>query len=295
MSRAATSAERPRQRSVLLDAEAIEAFEPDAKIALLATIDEGGLPHLTLITSLAAKDATTLTFGQFCEGQSKRNLAERPEAAFLVMTRDRRLWTGRARWRGKTRQGEDYEAYNRRPMFRYNAYFGIHTVHYLDVVRVDESQRLSLPRLALSAMRPALGRLRLRSSEAAPAAVPLRSWTRRLFARPGTLAFTAHVAEDGWPSITPLVTVSVAGTSAVRIATSGRGRALESLPEEHPLALLALNLQMESVLLRGRLAPAVGVPRRRYRRLSVDWVYNSMPPKQGVVYPRARLRPVEQF
>jgi len=277
-----------------LDAEAIEAFEPDAKIALLATIDEGDLPHLTLITSLAAKDPTTLTFGQFCEGQSKRNLAERPKTAFLVMTRDRRLWQGRAWWRGKARQGEDYEAYNRRPMFRYNAYLGIHTVHYLDLVEVSTYERVSLPRLAASALRSAFSRPQRAAGTSSPDA-PLGTWTRRLLSRPGTLAFAAYVGEDGWPSIAPLVAVSAAGASAVRIATSGRNRPIESLPGERPLALLALNMQMESVLLRGKLGPNAGLPGRPYRLLAVDWVYNSMPPKQGVIFPRSRLRPVEAF
>jgi hypothetical protein len=56
-----------------------------------------------------------------------------------------------------------------------------------------------------------------------------------------------------------------------------------------------LNLQMESVLVRGVFAgyrryvgPRVGV-------IDIDWVYNSMPPKQGVIYPVAPLRPVALY
>lgn len=279
--------------STEFDAETIEAFEPDAKIALLATIDESDLPHLTLITSLAAKDATTLMFGQFCEGVSKRNLAERPKAGFLVMTRDRRLWRGRAWWRGRTRQGEDYEAYNRRPMFRYNAYLGIHTVHYLDLVEVSPCERLSLPALAGIALRPVLARSRPLHN--APVDAPLSAWTRRLLARPGTLAFAAFLDEDGWPTVAPLVGVSAPDAFSLRVNLRGRGRRLESLPDGHPVALLALNRHMESVLMRGRLGRAGGPLGCRHRRLLVEWVYNSMPPKQGVVFPRPRILPVERF
>ncbi|RMD81035.1 MAG: pyridoxamine 5'-phosphate oxidase family protein [Candidatus Dadabacteria bacterium] len=276
-----------------LDARAIRAFEPDAKIALLATVDDGGLPRVTLITSLAAKDATTLTFGQFCEGQSKRNLPLRPQAAFLVMTPDRRLWSGRARWRGRARSGEDYEAYNRRPMFRYNAYFGIHTVHYLDVVSVSPSERVLVVPLVLGAARRAMAarlpRRRRRQGHA------LSRWAMRFLAAPSTLAFAAFVGEDGWPSIVPLVHAVATGPDRLAVGITGRGRPLKALRAGHPLAVFALNLRMESILVRGRLETARGLPGLRYRPLPVDWVYNSMPPKQGVVYPRARLRPVEQF
>ncbi len=295
MNRTTAFTKSPRPMGAGLDAEAIEAFEPDAKIALLATIDEGDLPHLTLITSLAAKDASTLMFGQFCEGESKRNLCERPKAAFLVMTRDRRLWQGRAWWRGRTRQGEDYEAYNKRPMFRYNAYLGIHTVHYLDLVEVGECERLSLPAMAAYTLPRMLGRLHLAVGADSPGA-PLGTWTRHLFSQPGALAFAAYLDENGWPTIVPLVSVSAVDSSTLRIAANGRGRQIAGLPGEHPLAVLALNLRMESVLVRGKLGrPATGLSGRRYRPLSVDWVYNSMPPKQGVVFPRSRLRPIETF
>jgi len=43
---------------------------------------------------------------------------------------------GKVRWTHEVRAGEDYELYNHKPMFRYNAYFGIHTVHYLDLVEL---------------------------------------------------------------------------------------------------------------------------------------------------------------
>ena len=50
------------------------------------------------------------------------------------MSREKELWRGKARWTGEASSGDDYEMYNRKPMFRYNSYFGIHTVHYLDLV-----------------------------------------------------------------------------------------------------------------------------------------------------------------
>ncbi len=76
----------------------IDAFAPDSKVGLLATIDSEGLPHITLITTLAGKDPTHLTWGQFCEGRSKVNVQHEPRVGFLVLNQEREVWRGRARW-----------------------------------------------------------------------------------------------------------------------------------------------------------------------------------------------------
>ena len=46
------------------DIKDLPAFETEAKVGLLATITPRGLPHLTLITSLQAKDPKKLLFGR---------------------------------------------------------------------------------------------------------------------------------------------------------------------------------------------------------------------------------------
>ena len=118
----------------LFSREEMSAFEESAKIGLLATIDAEGLPHVSLITSIQAKQPDRLMFGQFSEGRSKTHVKEEPRVGFLVMNREKEIWRGKARWTGEATSGEDYEMFNRKPMFRYNSYFGIHTVHYLDLV-----------------------------------------------------------------------------------------------------------------------------------------------------------------
>jgi hypothetical protein len=54
---------------------------------------------------------------------------------------------------------------------------------------------------------------------------------------------------------------------------------------------------MESVLVRGRLdgwqgAPSLGAG---LGFLTIDWVYNSMPPRQGPIWPPQPLRAVTDF
>ena len=107
----------------------IQAFNVPMKIGLLATVNAEGLPHLTLISSLQAGGPQTLTWGQFTEGLSKSYIRAHPQAGWLIMSLDRRFWRGTARFTHTAAQGPEFEAYNNQPMFRYNAYFGIHTVY----------------------------------------------------------------------------------------------------------------------------------------------------------------------
>lgn len=261
--------------------EDMRAFEPDAKIGLLATRDAAGLPHVTLITSLMARGPLELMFGQFSEGQSKRNLREDPRAAFLVMNAERRLWRGKARWTRAATEGEDFVAYNRRPMFRYNAYFGIHTVHYLDVVAYAGGESLSVPALAVGLAAATVAR---RVVGRAGGERALTVWAEGHLARPMTIKFAAWIGEDGYPWIEP--GVACLPVDGRRLVVASR-----AVPAGRPVALFGVNLETESVLVRGvvrRRVPGVGV-------MDVDWVYNSMPPKQGVVYPRPEVRAVEVF
>lgn len=54
----------------------MKEFEPEAKVGLIATINSEGLPHITLITALQAKNSKQLIWGQFTEGMSKKKCHE---------------------------------------------------------------------------------------------------------------------------------------------------------------------------------------------------------------------------
>src|SRR4030042_2325237 len=143
---------------VELSKPAIDAFQASAKIGLLATIDSQGLPHVSLITSIQARNPRQLMFGQFSEGRSKTHVKSDPHVGFLVMNLEKKLWRGKARWTGEAKSGEDYEMYNRKPMFRYTSDFGIPTVHYLDLIELSGEESLSQARVAAGFLVTALAR-----------------------------------------------------------------------------------------------------------------------------------------
>ncbi|MGM0451604.1 MAG: pyridoxamine 5'-phosphate oxidase family protein, partial [Thermodesulfobacteriota bacterium] len=143
-----------------LDENAVKAFSPAEKIGLVGTVNAEGQPHLTLITSIRAPGPKQITLGEFSKGKSKENLQQNPRAAFLVMTMDRRMWRGHARWTHLRTEGPEYQAYNDLPMFRYNAYLGIGRVHYLDLVDARGAEALPLPSIILSVLMTRLARRR---------------------------------------------------------------------------------------------------------------------------------------
>jgi hypothetical protein len=81
----------------------------------------------------------------------------------------------------------------------------------------------------------------------------------------------------------------------VIFATSAYGEELERIPPEAPVAIFGMSLDMEDVLLRGTFE---GFQRRsgiRCGTVSVDWVYNSMPPIPQQIYPETQVEPITAF
>ncbi len=112
-------------------AEDIQSLSASMKIGILGTVTPEGLPHLTMISTLKASSPTQMAFGQFMEGRSKEYLRQNPRAGWLIMSLDKQVWRGKADFTHTAKQGAEYDFYNNTPLFRYNAYFGVHTVYYL--------------------------------------------------------------------------------------------------------------------------------------------------------------------
>jgi hypothetical protein len=272
--------------------EEMQSFEPAMKIGLLATINLQGQPHLTLISSLKASSSAIVTFGQFMEGLSKQYVRQNPNTAFLIMTLDRQMWRGKARWTHAETSGADFDWYNNVPMFRYNAYFGIHTVHYLDLVAHTGRQGLPMNAIIFSALKTMLARAFVSPSQAGEV---LNSWTRGFFNKLDNLKFLAYIDEDGFPMIIPVIQAQAGGGSYLLFSTGVYSKELAAILPGSTVAVLGMALTMEDVLVRGVYE---GVRRRAglaCASIQVDWVYNPMPPVPGQVYPAMEIKPVTQF
>jgi len=270
----------------------MRAFESDAKVGLIATVNPEGLPHITLISSIRAKTPTQLIWGQFTEGRSKKHVQENPKTGFLILTMDKALWRGRARWTHTATQGEDFEMYNQLPMFRYNAYFGIHTVHYMDLVETYGREKLPLARIILATIVTRLTKSGARAAEDSPI---LKPWARALFDKPGALKFLALIDDQGFPAIIPIVQCQSSDSRRLVFSPLAYGRELRGLDQGQPVAVFGMTMDMEDILVRGIFTGPGRQKGLGVGRVDLDWVYNSMPPKQGQIYPETPLEPVIHF
>lgn len=270
----------------------IASLRPAMKVGILATVSDSGLPHVTLLSSLQAVSPTALTFGQFIEGRSKSFIRKNPRAGFLVMTLQREMWRGAALFTRTAREGPEFDGYNQVPMFRYNAYFGIHTVYYLDLVRHGGKEPLPMGRIASAALGTAAACVFDRAPGGREA---LNPWTRRLLAGLANPKFAAWIGPDGFPRIVPAFAARAASSSRILCSVLAYRDELEEIPSGAAVALFGMTLSMEDVLVRGTSRGIRGAGPARCLELEVDWVYNPMPPVPGQIYPAEELRAVTKF
>jgi hypothetical protein len=270
----------------------LRSFEPEMKIGLLVTVNEEGLPHITLISTLRASTPTEVVWGQFVEGLSKGFVRSNPRTAFLIMTLDRALWRGKATFTHTARRGTEFDLYNNQPMFRYNAYFGVHTVYYMDLVEQYGREVLPMGQIVVAAVQTLFARmLAHRRGERRV----LNPWTRSLFNKIDNLKFVAYVGGDGYPEIIPVIQAQALGRGQVVFSVSSYRGELEAIPESTTVAVFGMSLDLEDVLVRGTFQGIGRLGGFRCGIVDIDWVYNSMPPVPQQIYPREDLEPVTSF
>lgn len=274
------------------DKQAMEAFSPAEKIGLVASITPEGLPHITLLTSIRANGPKQVTLGEFCKGSSKSNIQKNPNIAFLVLTMDRRMWRGHARWTHLRMDGPEYESYNDLPMFRYNAYFGINTVHYLDLIDARGPENLPLAGIILSTLMTRFARGKSASKEHGRALTP---FGEKLLNMLGSLKFLAYIKDNGFPEIIPLLQCQAADSRRLVFSTLAYGDELCQVPEGETVAVFGITMKMENVMVRGRFNRFCRVRGIKTGSIDINWVYNSMPPAHGQIYPQVPLEPVTEW
>jgi hypothetical protein len=281
-----------KQSLTVFSPEDIQSTQPAMKIGLLATINPAGLPHVTLISSLMACAPQKMAFGQFTEGSSKQHILNNPKTGFLIMSLEKNLWRGKTIFTHSTKEGPEYDYYNNVPMFRYNAYFGIHTVYYLDLLSQTGKEPLPMNRIIFAAIQTILART-LRHKPGKEEVLNL--WTRSFLDKLDNLKFIAWVGEDGYPVIIPAIQAQSMDKEHVLFSTSVYTDELKAIPAGADMAVFSMALTMEDVLLRGKYLGLRRMAGIQAGVVKVDWVYNPMPPVPGQIYPPVKLQAVEKY
>jgi len=281
-----------RQSQKAFSDQDIKDQQLELKVGILGTVNPDGLPHLTMISTLQACSPTELVWGQFTEGLSKSFIRENPRAGFLVMTLDKKMWRGKATFSHIERSGKEYDWYNDLPMFRYNAYFGIHTVYYMDLLEHYGVQPLPMGSIVAAAIKTMIARTLSHGQDQQQV---LNLWTRQLFNKLDNLKFVGAIDEDGYPSIIPVIQAQARNQGQIIFSTSAFGKELASIPEGSTVAVFGLSLDMEDVLLRGEFQGIRTIGGFECGMVKINWVYNSMPPTPGQIYPEINLEAIRSF
>lgn len=95
----------------------------------------------------------------------------------------------------------------------------------------------------------------------------------------------AYVAEDGFPVIIPLLQWQAADKRRVVFHPGPYTDELMSLKNGTEIAILELTLEMQDVLIRRKFTGFKKYQAIKLGSVDIDWVYNSMPPLIGQIYP----------
>ena len=261
-----------------LDKTMLDAFSVSMKIGLVATIDSENEPHITVLSTLQGKNDNTMMLGKFVEGLSKQFFVSRPQTGFLIMNPEKQFWYGTMLYDSSRKEGEDYVMYNNQPLYRYNSYFGINTVYYFNLQEISEGRFLPMGNIISNAIKVMIkkGSFKQKHSEV------MHPWVKKFTAALGTLKFVSFINDKGYPEIIPIIQSQSVGSNRIVIKNAPFTDRLNALVPNQKIAILAFSMSMENILLKGSFS---GFNQSGYGYMTVERVYNSMPPVHKYIYP----------
>ena len=161
------------------------------------------------------------------------------------------------------------------PKYRYNSYFGIHTVHYLDLVDVYEKRVLNMKDIIINALKVLIRKCRVKGNTQA-----LKPWAYNLMKKIDTLTFISYINQEGYPVIIPQIPAQASSPDTIVLSDKPYAGELSKINKGARVAVFGLNLQMENVLVKGVFS---GFD-KGIASVKIDRVYNSMPPKMNYIY-----------
>lgn len=269
--------------TALINNEDKQKFAVTGKIGLISTISTFGEPHITLITSIQAKDEKTIMWGQFTHGLSKEYIYKNPLTGFLVLNLEKKWWRGKTEYRDGVETGEDFDMYNNQPLFRYNTYFGIGRVHYMDVKDFSGQQDLPMGGIIKGAL---LAKMIMPFVKPSPDGIKkIKGISIKLAKDLTSLKFLSYIDEDGFPVLLPVLQASMKDEGRIIIPLTAYGKEIKKIKIGSKVALFYANLELSSVLFQGYLTAIKKTLGVEYAIFDISKVYNSMVPIPGYIYP----------
>ena len=263
-----------------------KTFDNPYKIAIVAVQDDEGDIHMFNASSLLNKGDDEMMFGEFIRGMSKQLIYKYPQTGFIIMSLDKKFWTGKMTFTHSVTEGEDYVYINQYQLFRFNTYFGVCEVHYADLNEISEGQPLNMAGVVANALRV----MATKSFHAGDKSKQvMRPWTQKFMNGLLTLAYLGYMGEDGFPKIVPIIQAQSASSSRIFFTKAPYSDMCKDLKDGVRASIYGMSLDMEATLLKGtyhETSKGAGY-------LEIDKIYNPTPPVSGYCYPEKKYEAVD--
>lgn len=256
----------------------VEALAGERTPKFLATLNHEGVPNVVPIISLQAADESTIIFGEFMIWKTRRNLEVNPHVAVAVMTASQG-WVIKGDFLEFQRSGPFFDQIMASDTFRYNAYAGIRNAGVIRVKSVVRAFAVSRLAVVLDMIRARWFARRARGQVHDGVAVPLP--VREKFARLQAAKFLAHLDDDGYPDMVPVLSLIPADERTLVFSDGLAAAALGALSPGARVAASVLTFEPVAYQIKGEFLGGERSLGRLAGVVAVEEVYSASPPLPG--------------
>ena len=258
---------------------ALKALTNDAFPKFAATVSDDGVPNVVPLLTTNAADATTLIFARFMIWKTARNLAANRKITINVIGPGFCSWIIRGEFQEFVRQGPYLEHYNRKALFRYNAYAGAGEVGVIKVLEARGPLPLGLLRSLF------YGWLRERSRNGHAGAhdqVVMPPPVQEKFDLRLAIKYLGFVEEDGFPIALPCLDLHSRSADVLAYAVPrANGHPLSQLRPAQKIAAAVLTLAPVAYQVKGVFAGEENAAGSRQGLIQLQESYTAAPPVPG--------------
>ena len=275
-----------------LTKECIDFTAAELKLSFIATIDDRGWPHLTLITYNRAISRDQIVWGQFTEGLSKKIVMENPKQAILYMNISMpfKFIQVKCEFQHTSTEGKDLEYFNKLELMRYMTYVRIYKAYYEKIITTTSLRPLPIMGIAKGIIKNLIGKGGLNTGLEEKR---LNVIGYKLFKGPINPKFISYIdPSDGYPIIIPCLQITAVDHNRLIFPLgSALKKDLEKIPLDTIVAVYAANFDLANQMINGNF---IGFKKSRgikFGIIEIKEVYNSSPPLMGLIYPERYYRP----
>lgn len=270
--------------------DVIEFTQPDIMLKLISTIDEGGHPHITMISSNRVINKNQLVWGAFTEGLSKKYVKTNPKQGILYMTAEMpfKFVQVKVDFDHTTTEGEDLEHFNQSDLMRYFTYVRVHTAYYNKLIKTTEIRDLPLLGILMGIIKDLIGKggAKTKLDEKR-----LNVIGYNLFKAPIAVRAISYIDTDGYPVIIPCIQLQAADHNRLVFPPSVLKDDLIKIPPNSKVAVFGMNFDFANQLVKGTYLGFKKFRGIKFGIIEIEEIYNSAPPIVGKIYPEIETVP----